>query len=28
VKSFAGLTSSDFAINALLYRNRSINFLI
>jgi hypothetical protein len=28
VKSFAGLTSNDFAINALLYRNRSITFLI
>jgi hypothetical protein len=28
VKSFAGLTSNDFAINALLYRNRSIIFLI
>jgi len=28
VKSFAGLTSNDFAIKALLYRNRSITFLI
>jgi hypothetical protein len=24
VKTFAGLTSNDFAIKALLYRNRSI----
>jgi hypothetical protein len=28
VKSFAGLTSRDFAIKALLYRDRSIKFLI
>jgi len=28
VKSFAGLTSNDFAIKALLYLNRSITFLI
>jgi len=28
VKSFAGLTSNDFAIKALLYRNRPFTFLI
>ena len=28
VKSFAGLANRDFAIKALLYRNRSIKFLI
>jgi hypothetical protein len=28
VKSFAGLANRDFAIKALLYRDRSIKFLI
>jgi hypothetical protein len=28
VKTFAGLTSNHFAIKALLYRNRSIKFMI
>ncbi|PYK10928.1 MAG: hypothetical protein DME65_08520 [Verrucomicrobia bacterium] len=28
VKTFAGLTSNDFAIKTLLYRNRPITFLI
>jgi hypothetical protein len=28
VKTFAGLTSNHFAIKALLYRNRSIKFVI
>jgi hypothetical protein len=28
VKSFAGLASDNFAIKALLHRNRSIKFLI
>jgi hypothetical protein len=28
VKTFAGLTSNHFAIKTLLYRNRSIKFLI